>query len=67
MTLYNQNTLDRIQLAETLGIGTSLQFYPFHKILWLFKLGITMLIHNKDDIQFGTEFPCFLGHGLYAI
>ena len=26
------------------------------------KLGITMLIHNKDDIQFVTEFPCFLGH-----
>ena len=21
-----------------------------------------MLIHNKDDIQFVTEFPCFLGH-----
>ena len=31
-------------------------------ILWLLKLGITMLIHNKDDIQFVTEFPCFLGH-----
>ena len=27
-----------------------------------FKLGITMLIHNKDDIEFVTEFPCFLGH-----
>ncbi len=26
------------------------------------KLGITMLIHNKDDIQFVTEFLCFLGH-----
>ena len=26
------------------------------------KLGITMLIHNKDDIEFITEFPCFLGH-----
>jgi len=25
------------------------------------KLGITMLIHNKDDIEFVTEFPCFLG------
>ena len=24
------------------------------------KLGITMLIHNKDDIEFVTEFPCFL-------
>ena len=31
-------------------------------ILWLLKLGITMLIHSKDDIQFVTEFPCFLGH-----
>ena len=28
------------------------------------KVGITMLIHNKDDIQFFTEFPCFLGHTL---
>ena len=26
------------------------------------KLGITMLIHNKDDIEFVIEFPCFLGH-----
>ena len=26
------------------------------------KIGITMLIHNKDDIEFVTEFPCFLGH-----
>ena len=26
------------------------------------KLGITMLIHNKDDIEFVTEFPCYLGH-----
>ena len=31
-------------------------------ILWLLKLGITMLIHNKDDIEFVTEFSCFLGH-----
>jgi len=29
---------------------------------FVLKLGITMLIHNKDDIQFVTEFPCFLGH-----
>ena len=34
-------------------------------ILWLLKLGTTMLIHNKDDIQFVTEFPCFLGHPVY--
>ena len=31
-------------------------------MLWVLKLGITMLIHNKDDIEFVTEFPCFLGH-----
>ena len=29
------------------------------------KLGITMLIHNKDDIEFVTEFPCLLGHPVY--
>ena len=26
------------------------------------KLGITMQIHNNDDIKFVTELPCFLGH-----
>ena len=26
------------------------------------KLGFTMLIYNKDDIEFVTEFPCILGH-----
>ena len=26
------------------------------------KLGIAMLIHNKDDIEFVIEFPCVLGH-----
>ena len=31
------------------------------------KLGITMLIHNKDDIEFVTEFPCFLGHPVPSI
>ena len=30
------------------------------------KLGITMLIHNKDDIEFVTEFPCFLGHPVHC-
>ena len=25
------------------------------------KSGITMLIHNKEDIEFVTEFPCLLG------
>ena len=29
------------------------------------KLGITKLIHNKDDIQFVTEFPCFFWDTLY--
>ena len=24
-----------------------------------------MIIHNKDDIEFVTEFPCFLGHPVY--
>ena len=28
-------------------------------ILLVLKLGITMLIHNIDDIEFVTEFPCF--------
>ena len=31
-------------------------------MLWILKLGITMLIHNKDDFEFVTEFPCFLRH-----
>ena len=26
------------------------------------KSGITMLIHNKNYIEFVTEFPCLLGH-----
>ena len=30
------------------------------------KLVITLLIHNKDDIQFVTEFPCLLGHPVYV-
>jgi len=34
-------------------------------IVWLLKLGITILIHNKDDIEFVTEFPCFLGHPVF--
>ena len=29
------------------------------------KSGITMLIHDKDDIEFVTEFPCLLGHPVY--
>ena len=31
-------------------------------ILWLLKLGNTMLIHNKYDTKFVTDFPSFLGH-----
>ena len=27
-----------------------------------FEIRYYMLIHNKDDKQFVTEFPCFLGH-----
>ena len=30
-----------------------------------FEIGITMLIHIKDDIDFVTEFPCLLGHPMY--
>ena len=26
-----------------------------------------MLIHNKNDIEFVTEFPCFLGHPVSLI
>ena len=43
--------------------------YPFHEInssrhnnIWLLKSGITMLLYNKDYIEFVTEFPCLLGH-----
>ena len=30
------------------------------------KSDITMLIPNKDDIKFVTEFPCLLGHPVYV-
>ena len=36
-------------------------------ILRLLKLGITILIHNNDDIQFVTEFPCFFGHPVFNL
>ena len=26
-----------------------------------------MLIHNKDDIEFVTEFPCLLGHPIQSL
>ena len=49
-------------------------FYPFHEInssrhnnIMGFEIRITMLIHNKDDIEFVTEFPCFLGHPVCPI
>ena len=35
-------------------------------MLWLLKLGITMQILSKDDIEFDTEFPCLLGHTVYV-
>ena len=25
-----------------------------------------MLIHNKDDIEFVTKLPCFLGHPVFS-
>ena len=27
-----------------------------------FEIRYYKLIHNKDDIEFVAEFPCFLGH-----
>ena len=33
-------------------------------MIWLLKLGITMLTHSTDDIEFVTELPCFMGHPL---
>ena len=35
-------------------------------VLWLLKLGITMLIHNKDDNELVAEFPSSLGHPVKA-
>jgi len=26
-----------------------------------------MLIHNKEDIEFVTKFPCLLGHPVYFL
>ena len=49
---------------------TSLQpFTVFIKklIVCLLKSGITRLIHNKDDIEFVTAFPCLLGQGLLVL
>ena len=60
--VYKQIKLVRLHCSSCKDvIDTSLQ--SFHKINSsrhnILKLGITMLIHNKDDIQFVTEFPCF--------
>ena len=33
----------------------------------MIDLCTAMLIHNKDDIQFVTEFPCFLVHPVVFI
>ena len=43
-------------------IGSTFTLLADMRILWLLKLGITMLLRNKDYIQFVTEFPCFLRH-----
>ena len=65
--VYKQSKLVRLHCSSCGHvIDTSLQsFTLFRKwtladimILWLLKLGITILIHN----EFVTEFPCFLGH-----
>ena len=66
--VFKQSKLSAItvHLAETLH--TLQPFSVFINklakiiILWLLILGFTMLIHNKDDIEFVTEFLCFLGH-----
>ena len=31
-----------------------------------FDLGITIIIHKKDDIEFVTEFSFLLGHPIYV-
>ena len=72
-SIYKQNKLVRLH-CSSFGdiIDTSLQpFTVFIKktladiiILWLWKLVITILIHNKDDIEFVTEFPCLLGYNM---
>ena len=76
MAVYKQSKLVRLHcLSFGDIIDTSLQsFTLFIKltladiiILWLLKLGITMLIHNKDDIEFVTEFPCFLGNPVFTL
>ena len=40
-------------------------YAPACNIIWLLKLGITILIHNKDDIEFFTEFSCLLRHSVH--
>ena len=35
-----------------------------HNNIMAFEIRITILIHNKDDIEFVTAFPCFLGHSV---
>ena len=29
--------------------------------------GITMLILNKDDLEFVTAFPCLMGHPVFKV
>ena len=68
-TVYKQSKLVRLYFSSCKGvIDTSFQSFTLSikktlakiKILWLLKLGITMLIHSKGDIVFVTEFPCLL-------
>ena len=57
IAVYKQSKLVRLHCSSCGDLkNTSLQSFTL-----FIKLGITMLIQNKDDIEFVTEFPCLLG------
>ena len=74
IAVYKQSKLFRLHCSSSGDIidirHIFTVFYPFHKInssrhnnIMAFEIRYyTLLIHNKDDIQFVIEFPCFLGH-----
>ena len=76
-SVHKQSKLVRFHFFLSCGdiIDTSLQPFTIFIILTLadiiilclLKLGITTLIHNKEDIEFVTEFPCLLGHPVYRM
>ena len=61
--------------GDIIELDTSLQsftLFSFHKInssrhnnIKAFEIRYYMLIHNKDDFEFVTEFPCFLEHPVF--